>query len=224
MPVPTHREGCRTSLWATNCLDCGDSVYFFQCSCGSRVFFDLNRPPWNPHENRCIPYLIRYLRDNEGRTTDQIIVLVDEYASIKGLQVPPEIRRRLTRQQRKERRQFAIAEVKPDGSSHELTATVLDVDWKVNLLRKAGYSDSQIGRALLGKLGNAIHARLVLRGPPDPADNVMSEFSVYVPAEVLEYIGVGVHSLVSLTISTHTFANGERVWIGRDIKRLKAKK
>jgi hypothetical protein len=44
------------------------------------VFFDLPHPPWCPHEDRCIPYLIRYLKDVQGQPIAAIRGMVEAYA------------------------------------------------------------------------------------------------------------------------------------------------
>lgn len=50
MSVLTHGVGCRTHTFPTKCRRCGDAVFFFRCSCGSRVFFDKLGWPWPEHD------------------------------------------------------------------------------------------------------------------------------------------------------------------------------
>ena len=38
MPVPTHRADCQTRIGPTQCPHCQADIYFFSCSCGSKVF------------------------------------------------------------------------------------------------------------------------------------------------------------------------------------------
>lgn len=52
MPAPTHRSGCETLFFRpARCQDCNQIVYFWGCSCGSRVLFDAIEKPWPKH--RC---------------------------------------------------------------------------------------------------------------------------------------------------------------------------
>lgn len=44
------------------------------------MYFDLPRPPWKPHVDRCIPYLVRVLRDLNGLSPDEILRRVDGFA------------------------------------------------------------------------------------------------------------------------------------------------
>lgn len=40
MPVPNHGPTCQTLTYPTRCSRCGESVFYFQCTCGSKVYFD----------------------------------------------------------------------------------------------------------------------------------------------------------------------------------------
>ena len=52
MPAPTHRSSCETLFFRpARCQDCSQIVYFWGCSCGSRVLFDATEKPWPKH--RC---------------------------------------------------------------------------------------------------------------------------------------------------------------------------
>ncbi len=105
MSVPTHGDSCQTRMWLTRCPDCNDLVYFFSCSCGSKVFFDLNCPPWNPHEDRCVPYLVRYLKDVKGMSFSTIIQFIEEYAREKSLSLPLNLIRELSLQEKNTRKE-----------------------------------------------------------------------------------------------------------------------
>lgn len=50
MPVPTHRASCQTWIYPTDCRYCGAGIHVLQCTCGSAVLLDTNRPPWDEHD------------------------------------------------------------------------------------------------------------------------------------------------------------------------------
>jgi hypothetical protein len=50
MSVPTHRASCQTWIYPTGCWYCGADIYVLQCTCGSAVLLDMNRPPWDEHD------------------------------------------------------------------------------------------------------------------------------------------------------------------------------
>ena len=52
MGAPTHKPGCETLFFRpARCQTCNQIVYFWGCSCGSRVLFDSTDKPWPKH--RC---------------------------------------------------------------------------------------------------------------------------------------------------------------------------
>lgn len=54
MAVPGHGYNCSSTLWRTKCPNCRRPVFFFSCSCGSKVFFEKTGDPWPRHTN-CVP-------------------------------------------------------------------------------------------------------------------------------------------------------------------------
>ena len=40
MPVPTHGPMCSTKTYPAHCASCKRKIFYFSCSCGSRVFFE----------------------------------------------------------------------------------------------------------------------------------------------------------------------------------------
>ena len=50
MSVPQHGLNCRTHTFPTTCNHCGDAVFFFSFTCGSRVFLDDLGWPWPEHD------------------------------------------------------------------------------------------------------------------------------------------------------------------------------
>ena len=49
MSIPTHSINCYTKAYQTTCQDCNQSIWFFSCTCGSKVFFDDLGSPWTIH-------------------------------------------------------------------------------------------------------------------------------------------------------------------------------
>jgi len=50
MSVPTHGPNCMTlSCNPTRCNRCGKIVFYYECTCGSKVFFDAIGDPWPKH-------------------------------------------------------------------------------------------------------------------------------------------------------------------------------
>jgi hypothetical protein len=59
-------------MFKTRCPDCSREVWYFDCSCGSRVFFDTKGPPWDQHMDSCPTYKVREAI-NEGMSPEFIL-------------------------------------------------------------------------------------------------------------------------------------------------------
>ena len=44
-----HGDWCRLYCYETNCFGCGSSVFYWECRCGSKVFFESLGKPWPTH-------------------------------------------------------------------------------------------------------------------------------------------------------------------------------
>ena len=49
MPVPTHSNSCETWIYQTTCWHCGASISVLQCTCGSAVLFNTEKPSSDRH-------------------------------------------------------------------------------------------------------------------------------------------------------------------------------
>jgi hypothetical protein len=62
MSIPTHNpNNCiKVKLFPTKCKYCGESIFYFECKCGSKVFFDNLGEPWSIHNyNEILRLLIK---------------------------------------------------------------------------------------------------------------------------------------------------------------------
>ncbi len=182
MPVPNHRYGCTSRMWGTSCPDCNDAVYFFSCSCGSKVFFDLPEPPWNPHERRCIAYLAREMSNVEGVSLTEVRKRVDLEARKRNQAVPKQAKRMLAKLANGETGATTVLRIAPgeegfEGETVVITGTVHGVQ-EVNMYRRTGFYPSPFGKGLLGDLGKQPVVELFLRGERDPETGFLDEFAV----------------------------------------------
>lgn len=82
-----HGTGyCSTQAFPLKCRYCGGSVFFFRCSCGSRVLFDELGPPWPVHD--CGGSGSNAGGGTFGLSPDTASQVVRAYAARKGLPVP----------------------------------------------------------------------------------------------------------------------------------------
>ena len=54
-----HGAWCNSRVFRMTCSDCGESVWYFTCNCGCKVFFDELGHPWPLHKERCYRAIMR---------------------------------------------------------------------------------------------------------------------------------------------------------------------
>ena len=144
MPVPTHREDCEAQIWRTVCPDCHDTVYFFSCTCGSKVFFDLPVPPWKPHENRCIQYMIRYLREVKQLSSTDIRQMIEGYSKANDIPIPPDIHIHIIAQENRDRGKVIVLDILPSDEGCFVIGNITSINHKVNFFKRLDYLDNMI--------------------------------------------------------------------------------
>lgn len=217
MAVPTHRYGCETRLWATICPDCGQRVFFFSCSCGSKVFFDLPVPPWNPHADSCVYYLIRILRDVEQRSATEVRKLVEDYASDNQLEIPRDVYRKLLADENKERGSATIIEVLPESTEQVFEGAITAINMSVNFFKRLGYPENVISTGILGDLAAEPYVEVVIRADRDPDTGFCHQVTCFYPRAMFEAGGLAHGRRVFAHLQVVSLPNGMEVWVAEDI-------
>lgn len=204
-------------LWATRCPDCRAAVYFFSCNCGSKVFFNLAQPPWDPHRDGCIPYLARDLRDNGGYGPGDVLRMVEHHANSHGLAIDPKLHKELRIADGKTRRLLTVIEVAPANLTCDIICEVIQVDERINFFKMVGYPENQASRTFLGTLASEDHAAVSLHVNEAPA-GFISKFRVFVPVAAVRRAGVHKGSKAFLTIRGHSLPTDELIWLAASIE------
>lgn len=217
MPVPTHEPGCQTKMYATRCPDCGDSVFFFACSCGSRVFFDLNYPPWDPHEKRCWMYHVRIMREIHNYPEHFIADLIEREAAERNVQLPQEILDVIAGMRNyRSPKKLRIMEIPAGADSMTIVGKIKNVNRNINFFKKFDYPDNVMGRALLGKLVNDAYVEITLR-EENPNMQECSEFVCYMKMSMFLEMEIYHNALLGLTLQSFQLADGRFIWMLSEI-------
>lgn len=217
MPVPTHEPGCQTTMYPTKCPDCGDKVYFFACSCGSKVFFDLNYPPWDPHEKRCWMYHIRIMRDIYGYPEHFIADLIEREAAERNVSLPQDILDVISVMRNlKTSKKLRIMEIPAGADSISVVGKIKNVNRNINFFKKFDYPDNVMGRALLGKLVNDSYVEITIR--EESADTIdCSEFVCYMKMDLFLKLELKANIILAFNLQSFQLADGRYVWLLAEI-------
>jgi len=211
MPVPTHGWDCETRIWPTHCPDCRENVFFFSCTCGSRVYFDVGHPPWNPHEDRCIRYLVRYLVEVQGMPAAHVVRTVKVFAASISEAIPPDVQQWLETIARGPRASRRVSIVEPGDSTVCVTARVIQVNPRVNFFKRFGYADSAVSRALLHSLINQSHDEIVVESTDTMGD--IRRYTCFVPRSATGASDIERNRVVHLELDASSLPGGEAFWM-----------
>ena len=207
-------------MFPTRCPDCSEAVFYFDCTCGSKVFFDFPGDPWPLHSEKCFPYLVRKLRDVEGLPYAAIWSRIEERAASLGEPIPKGLWKRLRALQHRELGGQTILAVRPFNGELEIEATIVGVNLKVNILRRYELPDNQISRGLFAELLKEPLAELVIHGERDEATGFVSEFTFFFSLHRYQSAGLRTGIQVGCILRPLSLPNGKSVWIGTDVREL----
>ena len=217
MPVPNHGPGCRTWTWRTQCLDCGDPVWFFACNCGSKIFFDALGGDWPRHGERCLAYLFRQLRESEGLSFDQITNLVRQKARDLGQEVPRAALLAIEQQRYAVTGKARVIDVEPGETEAVIFGRVSAIDAGINMFRRLKLPDNAISRQLIGILGSVEYSQVTIVEDPDPRTGLAARVTCLYPRKAVREIGLRPNDLVIGYLETVERPGGIRVVVFREI-------
>lgn len=215
MSVPSHRSTCQTRMWQTTCRDCTRSVFFFSCTCGSKVFFDAAGPPWPLHAHTCLTYQVRVFLDIDGRSPQEIRRLIEREAADRGMPIPPELDRLLPARRRS--RELTVLEILPSGDRGEVTGRIMSCD-QVNFFRRFNLQDNALGRAMLGDLLNERYTQIVLRESHDEQTYTANQFNIFVPQSVAPVSELRQDRWVTAVITPRAVLQRQTIWVAGEIR------
>ena len=170
---PTHGSSCNAVTWPTKCPGCREPVFFFQCDCGSKVFFDELGIPWPIHDcdTSWANNLIR-TRDSSGGITVEIAEGITVRRPPEKFSVDSSIVSK-ARQRKKQPNQDPIIAVGPEGSLGQITVVGIlrerQVEVDVVKSLKLPVASSMVS-AFLGPLAKGKWGKVTLHKPSSRQD------------------------------------------------------
>ncbi len=216
MAVPTHREDCQTQLFPWRCPDCGDRVYFFGCTCGSRVFFDTPGPPWDLHSDHCIHFLIRELREIRGLNDNEIVRMVREHARETNVTPSKDIHDYIDNQHGPKK--LSVLEVLP-GEDDQMTLGVVREVNKVNFEKRFGIEGTPLGRQFLGAFKHGVWKEIIIREPDKgKGKEPRYQFTFYVKDNVFDSSILRRGNIVIVHLKIIRVMGNKRFWVSEDFR------
>jgi hypothetical protein len=211
----THGHWCNTKTWPTKCPACDAQVYFFQCDCGSKVFFDDLGGNWTIHDcnTSWAKNLIRH-KDNSGGITVEISNGITVSRAPESFNIEASIINNARK--RKTDKPDPIVSIKPEnvlgkttviGILREITLDV-DISKALNIP-----SSSPIATAFLGHLGNKPLGKITVH-VPSSKENVLQSYTIWMPKDILQNSKGSRGVSVWVEISPVSIPNFGEIWSG----------
>ena len=221
MSVPRHGLDCRTRTFPTKCSNCGDDVFFFSCTCGSRVFFDELGWPWPEHDCRFSRSDQRWAKGRPRTRFGDGGVRVEISEGVTATR-PAEARPRrwnidpavavVARQHAQSRKSHPIESVPPGADwTVEITGVVREIDPLVDVYRKLGLPRTAVSAGFLGVLGVGRWGRLTVH----VLDSRTFSYSVWLPVSLIPTGGLARGVTVSVVLRRLDVQGVAREWVCR---------
>lgn len=198
MSIPNHRASCQSGLVPMNCQDCGDQVWLLWCTWGSRVFFDLDGPPWPRHDARCIEYRIRLLLQ-DGVSAAKIRYLVRDFARAKKLPIPPGFNQKLAGMENKVRTGSMFNEVMPNNQEYDICGRIVEVNNHASFLIVRAMKES--------------YMQITIRTNQDERTQIADQFQVFISSRNFAKSGLKLWDRVFAVLTPFEVYEYGRVWL-----------
>ena len=219
MSVPRHGLGCRTHTFPTKCRNCGDEVFFFSCTCGSRVFFDELGWPWPEHDCAFSGSDRRWAHERPRtklagggvrvEISDGVTATRRGERRVRSWNVHPEVAAAAKREARS-RESKPIESVPPGGDwTVEITGVVRELDRRVDVYRRLGMPRTSLSEGFLGDLGIGEWGRTTIH----VLKSVTYSYSAWFPASLMSAGALEIGATVSTTLHRVDVAKKAREWV-----------
>ncbi len=222
MSVPQHGDFCTTRTFPAKCRFCGDEVFFFSCSCGSRVFFDELGPPWPEH--RCdFSRSDRHWANSRSRTkyadgsvrveiSDGITAVRPAACDDRSWSIAQHVVATAKRDARS-RESNPIQSVPPGSEwTKQIIGVVRELNPQVNVYQHLKIPKTAISEALLGDMGSGEWGRCTIH----VLESVVYSYTIWVPASVLTEAGIERGVTVSAELERFDVPQKAREWLCRN--------
>ncbi len=212
MPVPGHKPDCETYIYKITCPDCGQLVWLFGCSCGSKVFFNEIGPPWPRHADTCWKYQIRLLLQ-EGKSPDQIKALIYVASSQNGDVISDEVKNYL--QKISFSGSLLKNEILPSTNYTDICGTLKEIH-QCNIFKRLDIPHNIFMERVLGRFGNRALSELVVQSPAT-RNNMIDQWTFLVETVEVDGYNLCPGMTVFATLIGERIFDGAMYWVADSI-------
>lgn len=189
-----HGAWCGAKTYPTRCRFCGKQVFYFECNCGSKVFFSSLGSDWPEH--RCIEMLTRTFR-NEFVQRGMALQMMQHPASRLGSRVEKRYQDAVERRYQRARtaRNWITRVSSTPHARVSDKATVRELIPDVDMFHRFGLMNSSLAKAFLGVFGQEPFMQITLH-IGHLAQERTESYTAFMPSRELRRLGVHCGDLV----------------------------
>lgn len=177
-----HGMMCGSRTWPTKCPTCREEVFFFSCTCGSKVFFDELGAPWPVHS--CFAQKQKSLVDSVASEAISMVESTIDPTSRRWRERIDESFAQTIRQRRERSTLDPIVHMAPKrGPARQLVGVLREWQQAANPFKEFRLPDTAMSRAMLGPLGNGPVAKLTIHVPS--ADPEVESYTLWLPRSLI---------------------------------------
>ena len=205
-----HGENCNSITFPMKCPRCAEKVFFFQCDCGSRVFFDDLGRPWPIHD--CDTSWTRNLirqRGDDGST----VVILSEGVTVRRAPESFRVSEAVTSGTSKPRWQDSpIEAIDPQkaGDARTVIGFVREKRPVRDVHKTYGMEPGTMGGAMLSPLSDGKWGKITIH---EPNDGKLHSYTFWVRTEDIDQAGNDKGVTARASLEALNIPRGEPVWV-----------
>lgn len=218
-----HGYWCNSRTYPCKCPGCGDSVFFFHCDCGSRVFFDELGQPWPIHdcETSWTRNLVRK-KEASGRITVRlnnniVVIRPPESFEVDGEFVSKHLERA------RKNIQDPIKRIDPSESSDktfEVVGVLREKKVEADVVKALRLSNvTAMTAAFLGPLAKGKWGKATLH-ESDAAKDMLNSYTIWVQSDVMSDVRNSIGVMINAQIEPLRVPGAPAVWLCRSYQVL----
>lgn len=182
MSHPFHDSSCTSLAFEMPCPACKEPVFYYKCSCGSKIFFNEPGYPWEIHNcdeyriTKELELMLDIDRLSKDEIYEEIVKHEKRFDTPMGDKLLEIIENFLGRRNSK----LIIQAQFPEEKRVEVSGKIIEFNRDINILKKLGYdATSERSEQLLGKYAKQIWGSARIRTNPNKL-NICQEYLVYI--------------------------------------------
>jgi hypothetical protein len=221
MSIPNHSSSCLTRAFKTRCRYCGEEVYYFFCTCGTKLLFESLGPPWPIHY--CLDEvedIIDVITDTYGTVDQSALNRIKIISEERGFELSDESLQKIKSYLRKNDNKQTKKKIQPIEAETLVFGQIMSIRHNINFFKKLKIQETIIGSQLLGNFGKESFAEITLRTSPNQ-NNEVEEYDIILPEALVRRLQLHEKEKIATKINSQSIAVTEKFWCVEFIDKIK---